>query len=146
MLNNSTVKVVSGRKTLYDVLDDLTQFETHKFHIIKSPPGTGKTYAAVNKLTQLSPDKRLLYLIDTVAGRDGIEEDYKNIVSYEDVLEYDKKACDIFLKEYDEKYDSIAVVMTYAKLNICNCYYCYTGQCKKENSHIFGNTTIRRIR
>ena len=81
MLNNSTVKVVSGRKTLYDVLDDLTQFETHKFHIIKSPPGTGKTYAAVNKLTQLSPDKRLLYLIDTVAGRDGIEEDYKNMTA-----------------------------------------------------------------
>jgi len=117
MLNNSTVKMVADtdRKTLYDVLDDMTQFETHKFHIIKSPPGTGKTYAAVNKLTQLSPDKRLLYLIDTVAGRDGIEEDYKTIVSYEDVLEYDKKACDAFLEEYDKKYDNVAVVMTYAK-------------------------------
>ena len=114
MLNNSTIKI-EYRKTLFDVLEDLTQFEPHKFHMINSPPGTGKTYAAVNKLAELSPKKRLLYLIDTIAGRDGIEEDYKNIVGYEDVLEYDKKACDIFLEEYDEKYENIAVVMTYAK-------------------------------
>ena len=79
MLNNSTIKI-EYRKTLFDVLEDLTQFEPHKFHMINSPPGTGKTYAAVNKLAELSPKKRLLYLIDTIAGRDGIEEDYKNKV------------------------------------------------------------------
>ena len=52
---------------------DTSVFQKGQANIIVAPCGTGKTYAAIHKLTDLASDpERVLYLIDTRAGKDAL--------------------------------------------------------------------------
>ena len=52
---------------------DTSVFKKGQANIIVSPCGTGKTYAAIHKLSDLASDpERILYLIDTRAGKDAL--------------------------------------------------------------------------
>lgn len=57
------------------------EFQTDKFNVIKAPCGSGKSYYAVNVLPnkvlgENPPLHKVLYLIDTINGRDGIIQSY----------------------------------------------------------------------
>lgn len=57
------------------------ELQTDKFNVIKAPCGSGKSYYAVNVLPskvlgENPPLHKVLYLIDTINGRDGIIQSY----------------------------------------------------------------------
>lgn len=89
------------------------ELQTDKFNVIKAPCGSGKSYYALNVLPskvlgENPPLHKVLYLIDTINGRDGI------IQSYPD------KA-----RGYDEMIDknqNFAFVDRYGYIGCCTCW------------------------
>ena len=104
MTNNK----LTNSLTLSDVLD-INELVMDKLNIIQAPTRSGKTYAALHKMSELRGTKRMLYLIDTTAGKENI------LNSYEQVEEYNKAIIDEVLKDDAKKIEPIATIMTYAK-------------------------------
>ena len=76
MTNNK----LTNSLTLSDVLD-INELVIDKLNIIQAPTRSGKTYAALHKMSELRGTKRMLYLIDTSAGKENILNAYKTAVS-----------------------------------------------------------------
>lgn len=112
-------------KYLSEVVD-LNDFETGVINLIDIDCGGGKTFCALNKLTQLTDSlDKILYLIDTCAGRDQIlqNENTKNYDSY----------CDrIANGEIVNFEEGKIVVMTYAK----------AGSILKFNTHFLSRFNV----
>ena len=91
------------------------EFQTDTFNVIKAPCGSGKSYYAVNVLPnkvlgEKPPLHRVLYLIDTVNGRDGIIQSYPDKArGYDEMI--DKNQDFAFVDCEKNK----VVVITYAK-------------------------------
>lgn len=91
------------------------EFQTDKFNVIKAPCGSGKSYYAVNVLPnkvlgENPPLHKVLYLIDTINGRDGIIQSYPDKArGYDEMI--DKNQNFAFVDCEKNK----VVVITYAK-------------------------------
>lgn len=93
------------------------EYETDKFNVIEAPCGCGKSEYAVNKLPyELLSSKpklnRILYLIDTCAGRHSI------VAKYPDKTRYYDKIVDNGGWRFDGFEANRIVAMTYAKLGV----------------------------
>lgn len=91
------------------------EFQADKFNVIKAPCGSGKSYYAVNVLPnkvlgENPPLHKVLYLIDTINGRDGIIQSYPDKArGYDEMI--DKNQNFAFVDCEKNK----VVVITYAK-------------------------------
>lgn len=91
------------------------ELQTDKFNVIKAPCGSGKSYYAVNVLPskvlgENPPLHKVLYLIDTINGRDGIIQSYPDKArGYDEMI--DKNQNFAFVDCEKNK----VVVITYAK-------------------------------
>ena len=102
-----------GTKHLSELVD-IGMFQKDKLNIIEAPTGSGKTYFALTHIPSAVEDAlhKVLYLIDTVNGKEQILENYKtsseswnwvNDIIEEGIWFYD---------------DETIVVMTYAKFGV----------------------------
>ena len=108
---------MSTKKYLSDVLD-LTDFRKGGLNLVTAKTGTGKSTFALNKLPALVADiesappsglDRIIYLIDTIAGRTEIESDTERVQTYDPSW---RKLVTNDMVSFEK--DKI-VVMTYAK-------------------------------
>lgn len=104
---------MTGTKYLSEVVK-LDALQKDHLNIIKAPTGSGKTYFALTAIPAPPPDAvhKVVYLIDTINGREQILRNYKarSIYRYWDV-EVDGEAL-----SFDD--DERIVVITYAKFGI----------------------------
>ena len=131
MLNTTLTKEITIDEGI-----DIQSIRLDKINLIYAPTSSGKTYAATNKIATLLKDgQKMLYLIDTTAGKENIILTYQTIQEYgsADIEAYDRAVVKKFEKEQDEKVKSIkpfAEIMTYAKFGFLvkvglidlNCY------------------------
>lgn len=119
MLNTTLTKEITINQGI-----DISSIRLDKINLITAPTSSGKTYAATNEIAKLLKDgQKMLYLIDTTAGKENIIETYKSIREYGDdkIEAYDRDAVEKFKKDQDEKAKIIkpfAEIMTYAKLGV----------------------------
>lgn len=117
MLNTTLTKEITINQGI-----DISSIRLDKINLITAPTSSGKTYAATNKIaTLLKNGQKMLYLIDTTAGKENIVETYSTIQEYgsSEIEAYNRDAIEKFEKEQDEKAKKIkpfAEIMTYAKL------------------------------
>ena len=88
-------------------------------NIIKAPTGSGKTYFALTARpsTVEKPDRKIVYLIDTINGKQQILQNYNAKPIYSNWMS-DVQDCDIEIRfDDDEVYetDRRIVIITYAK-------------------------------
>ena len=104
---------MTGTKYLSEVVE-LNTLQKDHLNIINAPTGSGKTYFALTAIPATLTDAvhKVVYLIDTINGREQILKNYKarSIYRYWDV-EVDGEALSF---EDDER----IVVITYAKFGI----------------------------
>ena len=73
----------SEPKHLSDAISSLEVFKKGCLNLIKAPVASGKTTFALGKLSGLATRKdRIVYLIDTIAGRDQILHKNDNVKIY----------------------------------------------------------------
>lgn len=101
-----------GTKYLSELID-CSQFQKNKLNIIKAPTGCGKSYFALQEIPKLTDDARhkIVYLIDTINGKDQIINHYDAIAEYWGWRESVKLNSAFYAPEDKER----VVVMTYAK-------------------------------
>lgn len=101
---------------------DMNGIKAGVLNIIQAPCGSGKSYFALNKLPEtVSRNSKLLYVIDTINGREQKLKE-KNTTPYgaawEELIKYGTQDWDIG-EVYDERYDEDKiVVITYAKFGV----------------------------
>lgn len=101
---------------------DMNGIKAGVLNIIQAPCGSGKSYFALNKLPKtVSRNSKLLYVIDTINGREQKLKE-KNTTPYgaawEELIKYGTQDWDIG-EVYDERYDEDKiVVITYAKFGV----------------------------
>lgn len=102
---------------LSDSISDADSFSITELNLIIAPAGSGKTYFALTKLPDLlkiEHKERILYLIDTCAGRDQICYLNKdNAVFYDTLWLKDRESDDNYFEGFQTDPEKI-VVMTYA--------------------------------
>ena len=102
---------------LSDSISDATQFSTTDLNLITAPAGSGKTHFALTKLPELLKIKhkeRILYLIDTCAGRDQICYLNKDNAVFYDTLWLKEREDDYNFEKGFQTEPEKTVVMTYA--------------------------------
>lgn len=109
---------MTGTKYLSELVDS-TALQKGKLNVIKAPTGSGKTYFALNYIPSLVEDAvhNVVYLIDTINGKDQIIRNYNAISEYYN-----------WSKEVEEDgmwFDpnSHIVVLTYAKFGVIYTKY-----------------------
>ena len=101
---------------------DMNGIKAGVLNIIQAPCGSGKSYFALNKLPEtVSRNSKLLYVIDTINGREQKLKE-KNTTPYgaawEELIKRGTQDWDIG-EVYDERYDEDKiVVITYAKFGV----------------------------
>ena len=119
MLNTTLTKEITIDQGI-----DISSIQLNKVNLITAPTSSGKTYASTHKIAKLLNDEqKMLYLIDTTAGKENIIESYAAIREYgnAEIEAYDRAAIEKFEKEQDEKAKNIkpfAEIMTYAKFGV----------------------------
>lgn len=102
---------------LSDSISDADSFSITELNLIVAPAGSGKTYFALTKLPDLlkiEHKERILYLIDTCAGRDQICYLNKdNAVFYDTLWLKERESDDNYFEGFQTDPEKI-VVMTYA--------------------------------
>ena len=102
---------------LSDSISDADSFSITELNLIVAPAGSGKTYFALTKLPDLlkiEHKERILYLIDTCAGRDQICYLNKdNAVFYDTLWLKERESDDNNFEGFQTEPEKI-VVMTYA--------------------------------
>lgn len=106
---------MKGTKYLSELVD-CSQFQKNKLNIIEAPTGCGKTYFALQYIPKLSEDAthKIVYLIDTINGKEQIIKNYNAISEYRDWMKDVQQDGIWFLPEDKEK----IVIITYAKFGI----------------------------
>ena len=101
---------MKDKKYLSELVDEQA-FLKRKLNIIRSPPGSGKTYFALNYIPSLSFNAlhSTVYLIDTINGREQILRNYRAESEY---WGWAQSVDDNSLWFEDEKH---VVIMTYAR-------------------------------
>ena len=101
---------MKDKKYLSELVDEQA-FLKRKLNIIRSPPGSGKTFFALNYIPSLSFNAlhSVVYLIDTINGQEQILRNYSAI------SEYWGWAKDIAGDEIWFEDDRHIVILTYAK-------------------------------
>ena len=95
------------------------ELQTDKFNVIKAPCGSGKSYYAVNVLPskvlgENPPLHKVLYLIDTINGKEQILNNYHAQRDYMDWVNETSHHFLYFDKDCEPVGESV-VVITYAK-------------------------------
>lgn len=106
---------MKGTKYLSELVD-ARLFRKEMLNIIKAPTGSGKTYFALQYIPSLldNPLHKVVYLIDTINGREQITENYNAIKEYWGWADFIGSEGISFLPE-DSEYNKQVVVITYAK-------------------------------
>ena len=109
---------IKGTKYLSELVQ-MNLLQKNKLNIIKAPTGSGKTYFALTALpsTVEKPDRKIVYLIDTINGKQQILQNYNAKPIYSCWVS-DVQDCDIEIRfDDDEMYetDRRVVIITYAK-------------------------------
>lgn len=102
---------------LSDSISDADSFSITELNLIIAPAGSGKTYFALTKLPDLlkiEHKERILYLIDTCAGRDQICYLNKDNAVFYDTLWLKEREDDYNFEEGFQTEPEKIVVMTYA--------------------------------
>lgn len=102
---------------LSDSISDADSFSITELNLIVAPAGSGKTYFALTKLPDLlkiEHKERILYLIDTCAGRDQICYLNKDNAVFYDTLWLKEREDDYNFEEGFQTEPEKIVVMTYA--------------------------------
>lgn len=119
MLNTTLTKEITITEGI-----DISSIRIDKINLITASTNAGKTYAATHKISELLKDgQKMLYLIDTTAGKENIIATYQTIREYgnKELEAYDRAAVKQFKeeqKETAEKIKPFAEIMTYAKLGV----------------------------
>jgi len=102
-----------GTKYLSELVD-VDLFENNKLNIIKAPTGSGKTYFALSYIPSLcnNATHEIVYLIDTINGKEQILQNYNAISEYE---KWQTEMTDGGIGFVPDKH---VVVITYAKFGI----------------------------
>ena len=116
MLNTTLTREITINQGI-----DISSIRLNKINLISASTNAGKTYAATHKIAELlKSGQKMLYLIDTTAGKENIIRTYQTIREYGDqeIEAYDRAAVEQFKKEQKETAEIIkpfAEIMTYAK-------------------------------
>lgn len=97
MLNENLTKELALSEAVN--IDDI---QKDKMNIISAPVSSGKTYAAIHKFSSLLADgQKMLYLIDTTAGKENISYSYSLIREFGDkeIQAYDKEVVAEYVKK-----------------------------------------------
>ncbi len=106
---------MKGTKYLSKLVDS-SLFQKGKLNIIKAPTGSGKTYFALKYIPSLLDDARfnIVYLIDTINGKEQIIENYNAIPEYRNWID-SVGVGEMWFIPKAEDYSKQIVVITYAK-------------------------------
>lgn len=107
---------MKGSKWLAEAIH-MENMQSGVLNLVHAPVGCGKTTWALNCLAQTVSNKnRMLYLIDTVNGRE-------QLVKHEDTALYDKDWKERILNDMVDFENAKVVVMTYAKFGVLADWY-----------------------
>ena len=107
---------MKGSKWLTEAIH-MENMQSGVLNLVHAPVGCGKTTWALNCLAQTVSNKnRMLYLIDTVNGRE-------QLVKHKDAALYDRDWKDRILNDMVDFEDAKVVVMTYAKFGVLADWY-----------------------
>lgn len=98
---------IKGTKYLSELIQ-MNLLQKNKLNIIKAPTGSGKTYFALTALpsTVEKPDRKIVYLIDTINGKQQILQNYNAKPIYSNWVS-DVQDCDIEIRfDDDEMYET----------------------------------------
>ena len=105
---------IKGTKYLSELVQ-MNLLQKNKLNIIKAPTGSGKTYFALTALpsTVEKSDRKIVYLIDTINGKQQILQNYNAKPIYSCWVS-DVQDCDIEIRfDDDEMYETDRRVVNY---------------------------------
>lgn len=110
------VERMEGSKWLSEAIH-MENMQSSVLNLVHAPVGCGKTTWALNCLAQMVSNKnRMLYLIDTVNGRE-------QLIKHEDAALYDRDWKERVLNDMVDFENAKVVVMTYAKFGVLADWY-----------------------